>query len=250
VIPGKLATLCSQSLHVNLMAIESFPPQALDAILDKIGGIIRTTVFIEDRTYLIDHPGESDRLQNHPAVRAASGAETYVPYWADLWPASRMLAKAILHESWKPGAPALEIGCGLGLGGIVALSMGLSVTFSDHDPCALRFAADNARLNGYENFRTLQLDWRTPPADLCVPVILGSDLVYDVAVVDPLVAFLKHALSPGGVCLLTDQNRVPAHLLNDALQAAGLAFTTKLMRAGEPGAGRAKGTLYRITSPQ
>src|SRR5215471_15310467 len=120
----------------------STPPN-LDVIFNHLGPIVREPVLIERRTFLIDHPAESDRLQNHPAVRAAFAAEQYVPYWADLWPAARMLAKAILHEPWTPGTHALEIGCGLGLGGIVALSMGLSVTFSDHDLCALRFADDN-----------------------------------------------------------------------------------------------------------
>ena len=59
----------------------------------------------------------------------------------------------------------MEIGCGLGLPGIAALSKGLRVTFSDYDPLALRFAADNARANGFTDFKVLQLDWRHPPAD-------------------------------------------------------------------------------------
>ena len=161
-----------------------------------------------------------------------------------------MLAKAILHEPWTPGTPALEIGCGLGLGGIVALSMGLSVTFSDYDPCALHFAADNARLNGYEAFHTLQIDWRTPPTDLRVPVILGSDLLYDGKIVAPLVAFLNQTLAPGGVCLLTDQDRIPSQMFKQQLSDGGWPFTTTLLRAGVPGGDRHKGTLYRITRPQ
>jgi predicted nicotinamide N-methyase len=223
------------------------PPEA---ILDQLGLILRETVFVEDRSFLIDHPGEADRLQKHPAVREAFAKDEYVPYWADLWPASRMLAKAILHEPWPPGTEALEIGCGLGLPGIVALSQGLSVTFSDYDPTALRFAADNARLNGCENFRTRQLDWRFPPADLRVPVLLGADLVYEMTIVPPLVAFIKQVLAPGGLGLLTDVDRIPSHLFKETLQKAGLSFTTKMMRAGEPGGRRLKGTLYRITQPQ
>ena len=159
------------------MSAESFTPPAPEAILDKLGPIVREKVIVEGRTYLIDHPGETDRLLRHPAVREAFASDEYVPYWADLWPAARMLAKAILHEHWTPGTEALEIGCGLGLGGIVGLSVGLSVTFSDYDATALRFAADNARLNGYDTFQTMQIDWRTPPANLRVPVILASDLL-------------------------------------------------------------------------
>ena len=218
-------------------------------MLDKLGPILRENVIIEGRTYRIDHPGEADRLVNLPAVHAAVAKDEYMPYWADLWPASRMLAKAILHEPWTPETEALEVGCGLGLPGIVALSMGLKVTFSDYDACALRFAADNARLNGYADFRTMQLDWRSPPNDLRVPVILASDLVYELRNVVPIVAFIQRVLLPGGVCLLTDQDRVPSHALKEIMQNEGLAFTTKMMRAGEPGGRRLKGTLYRITIP-
>src|ERR1019366_2080782 len=67
--------------------------------------------------------------------------------------------------------------------------------------------------------------------------------------VAPLVALIKKMLPPGGLCLLTDQDRIPSHVLKDVLQNEGLPFTTKMMRAGEPGGRRLKGTLYRITRP-
>jgi predicted nicotinamide N-methyase len=158
-----------------------------------------------------------------------------------------MLAKAILREPWPPGLEALEVGCGLGLPGIAALSRGLHVTFSDYDATALRFAADNARANGFDDFQLLQMDWRCPPEGLRKPVVLASDLIYEIRNVAPLVTLLKQVLQPGGVCLLTDQDRVPSQGLRDTLTAEGLAFTTQLMRAGEPGGRRVKGTLYRIT---
>jgi predicted nicotinamide N-methyase len=228
---------------------ESFPSPAPEAMLDKLGPILRESVIIEGQTFLIDHPAEADRLVNLPAVHEAFAKDEYMPYWADLWPASRMLAKAILREPWTPGTEVLEVGCGLGLPGIVGLLMGLKVTFSDYDACALRFAAENARLNGCADFRTLQLDWRWPPDDLRVPVILAADLVYEVRNVAPIVAFINRVLLPGGLCLMTDQDRVPSHSLKKIMQNEGLPFTTKMMRAGEPGGRRLKGTLYRITKP-
>ena len=79
-----------------------------------------------------------------------------------------------------------------------------------------------------------------------MPVILGSDLIYELRNVAPLVAFIKTVLVPGGVCLLTDQDRIPAHALRDALEQEGLSYVTQTMRAGEPGGRRLKGTLYRI----
>src|SRR5579871_4700713 len=122
---------------------------------DALGPLLREQVIVEERTFIIMRPSESDRLLDHPSVRTAFAADEYMPYWADLWPAARMLAKAILRETWTPGQRALEVGCGLGLPGITALAMGLRVTFSDYDATALRFAADNARLNGFEDFQLL-----------------------------------------------------------------------------------------------
>jgi predicted nicotinamide N-methyase len=152
----------------------------------------------------------------------------------------------VLREPWPDGARVLEVGCGLGLPGVAALARGLRVTFSDYDATALDFAARNARLNGFDDFDTMQLDWRRPPESLRVPVILASDLLYELRNVEPLVGLIKKVLLPDGVCLLTDQDRVPSHLLRETLAAQGLPFTMKVMHAGEPGGSRVRGTLYRI----
>jgi predicted nicotinamide N-methyase len=233
------------------MSAAHFPHQPLpETPLEAIAKVVRDQVVVEGQTFLIDRPDESDRLWDHPAIRSAFAADEYLPYWADLWPASRMLAKAILCEPWQADLEALEIGCGLGLPGIVAMSRGLRVIFSDYDATALRFAGDNARLNGFDNFRLLLLDWRSPPEDLRVRVVLASDLIYELRNVGPLVALIKKVLLPGGLCLLTDQDRVPSYTLRDALAGAGLDFTTQTMRAGEPGGRRVKGTLYRISDRQ
>jgi predicted nicotinamide N-methyase len=231
-----------------MSAEERIPlPPPPEVVLDTLGPMVRENVVVGDKTFDIVRPGQSDRLLDHPAVLSAFAADEYMPYWADLWPAARMLAKAILRESWTPGQEALEIGCGLGLPGIAALAAGLHVTFSDYDATALRFAADNARLNGFENFKLLQLDWRAPPADLRFPVVLGSDLIYELRNVTPLVGLIKQMLRHDGVCLLTDQDRVPSYMLRETLTKGGLTFTTQTVRAGEPGGRRLKGTLYRIS---
>jgi predicted nicotinamide N-methyase len=205
---------------------------------------------LRDRTFFIRRPADYDTLLDHPAVRAALAADDYLPYWAELWPAARMLAKFLLEQPWPAGLDAIEIGCGLGLPGIAALACRMRVTFTDYDATALRLAAENARLNGFSDFTTLALDWRHPPAGLRAPVLLASDLIYEARNVEPLVDLIGHLLAPGGVCLLTDQDRVPSALLRDGLTERGLPFTTRAMRAGQPGETRYKGTLYRITHPE
>jgi ETFB lysine methyltransferase len=225
---------------VETVAHPSFPETPRHAV----GPVVQENVLLEGRTFVIERPGEPDKLLDNPAVIQAFERDEYMPYWADLWPAARMLAKAILREDWPPGMEVLELGCGLGLPGVVALAKGLHVTFSDYDATALHFAERNARLNKFDSFRLLRLDWRQPP-DMHFPLILASDLMYEERNVAPVVGLLQKMLAPGGLCLLTDQDRKPAPLLRETLAAAGFTFATQLARAGQPGL-RVKGTLYRI----
>lgn len=226
---------------------ESNPPPLPETPVDALGPIVRDKVIVEGRTFVITRPDESDKLLHNPVIKDYFAQDEYLPYWADLWPVSRILAKVILREPWPPGSlEAIEIGCGLGLPGIAALARGMRVTFTDCDATALRFAAANAELNGFDNFRTLQLDWRNPPADLKAPVILVSDLLYELRSVAPVVGMIKQCLLPGGVCLLTDQDRAPAHTMREMLPQVGLTFTSQAMKAGEPGGRRVRGTVYRI----
>jgi predicted nicotinamide N-methyase len=213
----------------------------------------RETVFVDGESILIERPRDSDDLLDHPAIVAANVKDDYMPYWTDIWPAARMMAKVVLREPWerwprlRPGPiVALELGCGLGLAGVAALKRGLRVIFSDYDCTALRFAARNAQLNGLANFETRPLDWRFPPADLRVPLIIAADLTYELRNIDPLLALIKTMLEPGGVCLLTDPDRAPTATLRRRLTEEGFSCSTQFIRAGEPGGPRTKGTLYRI----
>jgi predicted nicotinamide N-methyase len=217
---------------------------------DALGPLVREPVIVDGQTFLIERPNGSDQLLEHPYVQAEFARDEYMPYWAELWPAARMLAKVVAREGWPRNLEVLEAGCGLGLPGIVALSRGHRVTFSDYDATALRIAASNARLNGLDNFQTLHMDWRRPPGDLRVPIILAADLIYEIRNIESLVEFIRQVLVSDGFCLLADQDRIPAHLLPDTLAAAGLQYAAQTVRVGEPGGRRVKGTLYRISHAQ
>lgn len=221
-------------------------PHLMETPLDALGEVVRERVVIDGREFTLERPADYDHLLNHPMVRSAFLADEYLPYWADLWPAARMLAKAVAKEAVPPGTAVLEIGCGLGLPGVVALSRGLRVTFSDYDATALHFAAANARRNGFADFELLQMDWRFPPEGRRWPLILASDLIYELRNVEPLVGLIETLLDPAGECLLTDTDRVPSHALRARLAERGLPFTATPAKAGDPTGRRDKGTLYRI----
>src|SRR4051812_46398627 len=185
------------------------PPHMPETPLEALGPVVEEQVFIEEQTFRLTKPTDSDRLLDHPAVRSAFAADEYMPYWADLWPAARMLAKVLVREQFAIGEGpgrlhALEVGCGLGLPGLVALSLGMRVTFSDYDATAVHFAAANARRHGYPDFDLLHMDRRFPPADRKFKLILAADLIYEMRNIDPLVGLIEAMLHPDGECLLTD----------------------------------------------
>src|SRR5919108_5440352 len=62
-----------------------------------------------------------------------------LPYWADLWPSAMALARHLWQATALRGLRVLELGCGLGLAGIVASRKGGVVTFTDYEADALAF---------------------------------------------------------------------------------------------------------------
>ena len=225
------------------------PPRYHCTPPESVAETVCETVFVGDYTFRLDRPVDSDKLLDHPWCRSAYAADEYVPYWPTLWPSARMLAKAVLREPWEKypqPVRVLEVGCGLGLAGIACMARELAVTFSDVDETAIVFAAANARLNGFREFRTVPIDFRCPPEDVEYPVVIGSDLMYEERLVEPLVGLLAAVLAPGGVCLIADPDRAAARVFRWKLEEAGYAVTAEFARAGEPGGERTRGTLYRI----
>lgn len=207
------------------------PAEALTQVVYK-------TLVLEGRSFEIGYPGNPDALLDHPATHAAFERDEYMPYWADLWPSAQVLGRALLQQDWgdwqngsSPPLQALEIGCGVGLPGIVALSLGFEVRFSDYDLAALEFVKRNAIANGFEQFETLGLDWRVPP-DFQVDLLLASDVIYEERNIEPLIRLMQVVLKPGGCCLLVDPNRPWQKLFRRALKAAGFSFTAAAMVHG------------------
>lgn len=218
--------------------IHHTPPEAF-------GRSVRDEVTVSGRTFVFDRPAGLDHLFDHPAVRSAYAADEYIPYWADLWPAAIMLAEVVLAEPFREGLEALEFGCGLGVSGMAALSRGLHVTFSDVDEAAVQLAAANARLNGFTHFETAAIDLRAAPARQ-FPVLLAADVCYELRLTEAVAKFVKAALAPGGLALLTDTDRYSARPLRWLLDQEGMDVVTTPMKAGPPGNVQ-KGFLYRIT---
>src|SRR5262249_55618877 len=148
------------------------------------------------------------------------------------------------REDWPGGGEApsievLEIGCGLGLAGLVAMARGLRVQFSDYDRTPLEFVARSAAENGHGEgwYGTRLLDWRNPP-DERFPVILGADVTYEARLVPLVAKVLAAMLAPGGLGLIASPYRVADEGFPAAVESLGLACraepTTAATEDGRP----------------
>jgi predicted nicotinamide N-methyase len=130
-----------------------------------------------------------------------------LPYWAELWPSARALARWVLDEPDLPVA-AIELGCGVGLPSLALLHRRVDVLATDYYQDALLFAEENARRNGLGLPRTLLLDWREPRADVQrSPLIVASDVLYEARNGPALLELLPHLVTPAARVIIADPGR-------------------------------------------
>ena len=207
-----------------------------------------TTLVVGGRSVVLERPADPDRMLDDPAVLAWSRRDDYMPYWAYLWPGAFLLAEAVAAEPWIAGTPALEIGCGLGLAGLVGLSHGLRVTFTDYDDAPLGFVVRSASANGFDpsSYSTRRLDWRDPPPEP-FPVILGADVLYERRLVPLVLNVLDATLPPGGLALIAGPYRLATEAFAPAAESRGLRCEVSPLAAHSEELGPVRGTLHRVT---
>lgn len=144
-----------------------------------------------------------------------------VPYWADLWPSARALARALLDAPPPPG-PVLELGCGVALPSLALRGRGVPVLATDYYQEALDFARVNALRNEVDPPETRILDWRDPPPDLPPhSLVLASDVLYEQRNARALAALLPRVVAPGGRVWIADPGRMYRSDFEEAMRAAG-----------------------------
>ena len=147
------------------------------------------------------------------------------PYWAHLWTGSVTLARYLEERVECRNLNILDLGCGLGLTGIVAALKGGQVTFADKEPEALAFATVNAQLNDCPLFEARLVDFTKDTLDQQFSLILGAEILYDRPTFPALVAFLVRHLSANGRAVLADAKRTNTDDFYRQLDHAGLVWT-------------------------
>ena len=131
-----------------------------------------------------------------------------IPYWAELWPSALGMAQFLAARAWSwEELQVHEIGCGLGLPGIVAGLLGSRVTFSDYLPEALEFTRRNWTLNCSRSAVFKVLDWRNPDDGTAADILIASDVAYESRAFEPLLSAFAILCKPGGKVLLSEPYR-------------------------------------------
>ena len=129
------------------------------------------------------------------------------PLWSKIWEASIVLANHVVAMPVDPRGQLLEIGCGVGLVGIVAASYGHRVTMTEYNRDALNFARANARVNhtsGSSEPEIVELDWTKPVLEGRFDTILGSEVIYKEEYFEPLSDLFRRYLKPHGEIILSE----------------------------------------------
>src|SRR5436190_5717758 len=164
-----------------------------------------TVAIAPGREVTLLRPRESDEL----LVEEAFEREEFLPYWAELWPSSVALARAVSTRALR-GARTLELGCGLGLVSTAAAQAGGRVLATDWSAEAVRFAVDNAARNGVD-LDAAVVDWSAPEAIVAQgpwQLVLGSDVLYERRNVDQMLELLPRLVDRSGEVWIADPGRL------------------------------------------
>jgi predicted nicotinamide N-methyase len=199
--------------------------------------LVEEIVPIGGRDLSLLRPRDAEALLDEHAFEH----EEFLPYWAELWPSSLALGRALAGRALH-GARTLELGCGLGLPSLAAALAGGRVLATDWSPASVEMTARNAERNGLR-VETLRCSWTAPepllaraPWDL----VLASDVLYEARNGEALLPLLPRLLGSRGEVWLADPGRPPAARFLAAAQAA-FAIDRR------PAAELPQGAVYRLS---
>jgi len=158
-----------------------------------------------------------------------------LPYWADLWPSSVALSCYLWEAVDLQGIEVLELGCGLGLVGIVACRKGGVVTLTDYEADALTFARYNLYRNRCQQAIVRHLDWHRPQLRQTYGLVVASDVLYERTNFQAVLHLLQLALEREGSFVLAEPNRPVARDFFRLLRDHGFQYERSTVSSGITG---------------
>lgn len=212
-------------------------------------GVRRERWTLAGRSIDLTWPADMDALLDLPATHTRFARDEYMPYWAQPWPASILLAEWILAHEPANGRQAIELGCGVGLVSVAAALRGWQVTASDYDEDAMAFAVLNAERNGVRLQGSRRIDYRDDPRGEIFDCILAADLLYERRLIEPVARWIAAALAPEGVALVSDPNRSAADGFVGMAEGLGLVVETRETSTTAPAGLLTRGRIWRVQRP-
>ncbi|MEO7083802.1 MAG: methyltransferase domain-containing protein [Gemmatimonadaceae bacterium] len=219
---------------------------ALKTSLERRFRVVNTTLEMAGRAVSILHPASAEELISEVDF----DRDERLPYWAELWPSSRILGEHMLGLQGN-GRSLLDLGCGSGLVTVCAALAGFDVVASDYYDDAVRFARLNASKNGGRKVRGLSLDWRHIPTDLHrFDVVVASDVLYEQPYGALIAGAIGATLAPSGIALVADPGRVARENFLVALPAVGLELRSQIAMPYADGEVRQTITIFELAHAQ
>src|SRR4051794_23103916 len=106
---------------------DSRPRPVAPEFLRSRFALASTELVIGGHRYELLRPGSIDDLISEEEF----SIDDRIPYWAECWPSSRVMAERLLAERGA-GRTLLELGCGIGLVSIAAAQAGFEVLATDY----------------------------------------------------------------------------------------------------------------------
>ncbi|MDQ6829964.1 MAG: methyltransferase domain-containing protein [Gemmatimonadota bacterium] len=217
-------------------------PAALVASLERRFVTAESTELVGGEEITLLRPRSADALISEVDFER----DERLPYWADLWPSSLVLASRLLEETRAHGT-MLELGCGLGLVTIAAMRAGWNVVATDYYEDALRFT----RANGWRNLgiepATRLVDWRDLPSDLgTFDRVVAADVLYERDYAAVVAKVLARTIAPGGDAIVADPGRVATPEFLVECGRRGLRIADRETRPFEIGVISQRIALFRI----
>lgn len=196
---------------------------------------LRHTLNLEGLTLQLDSLTNFDELFDELLAKGEDSEEVRderIPYWADLWPSAVALSRYLVQSGIvTPETTVIEIGCGLGLPGIVAGKLGAKeVLFTDYLEEALGYARHNWELNCRGPARFERLDWREPNPAMAADLVLASDIAYETRFFPFLPPAFKTLCKPGGRILFSEPGREVARVFLDTLPEMGFEVNKTILK--------------------